>query len=133
MSHNIEGFWILHIGDVDQPKFIDGQSSSGVLILEAGRVFGGDSRFYWSGQYQVNGRHVTGSAKSTHYSGRQMTVFGLDIRQADFSLAAIRTDEATIHGNVSATSFDGHPAPAGSPYRPVWLKKVEDLPLNWVH
>jgi T3SS negative regulator,GrlR len=42
--------------------FITGQGSvgAGVVIFETGRVFGGDSSFYWVGTYHVKDGTLTG-------------------------------------------------------------------------
>ena len=68
----IEALWAVHFGDVAVP----GQVNGGVVVFETLRIFGGDSKFYYIGEYDVSGDKVTGTVVSTHFSGDGMTAFG---------------------------------------------------------
>jgi T3SS negative regulator,GrlR len=53
-----------------------GSFGAGVVVLETGRVFGGDSLYYYLGDYTVDGKTVRGTVSVIHYSGPPMNVFG---------------------------------------------------------
>jgi len=49
---------------------------SGVVIFETGRVFGGDSTFYYVGDYEVRNNEIEGLISITNYSGNNHSVIG---------------------------------------------------------
>src|ERR1700730_4095170 len=53
-----------------------GTAGSGVVVFETGRIFGGDSMYYYIGDYTINGRDVAGSVEVIHYSGQPLNIFG---------------------------------------------------------
>ena len=68
----IEALWAVHFGDAAVP----GQVNGGVAVFETSRIFGGDAKFYYIGEYKVSGEEVTATVISTHFSGDDMTAFG---------------------------------------------------------
>ena len=59
-------------------KFITNESvvGAGVAVLETGRVFGGDSEYYFVGTYQIHGGEITVEVESTHYGQTPHSMFG---------------------------------------------------------
>ena len=53
-----------------------GAWGSGVVVLETQRILGGDSMYYYLGDYTVTGSVVQGSVDVVHYSGPPHNVFG---------------------------------------------------------
>jgi hypothetical protein len=53
-----------------------GAFGSGVVVFETGRIFGGDSLYYYLGDYTVTNSTVRGSVNVIHYSGPPMNIFG---------------------------------------------------------
>jgi|SRR5208283_2330209 len=53
-----------------------GFSGSGVAVFETGHIFGGDSLYYYIGDYVLNGDTVRGKAEVIHYSGPPWNTFG---------------------------------------------------------
>jgi hypothetical protein len=51
--------------------FVPGQPNlnAGVVIFETGRVFGGDSWYYYTGTYKSENGKLTATLTSTHYAG----------------------------------------------------------------
>jgi len=48
-----------------------------VIIFEAGRLFGGDSSYYFSGKYEIADNEVLkAEAKIIHYAGEFFPIFG---------------------------------------------------------
>lgn len=60
----IEGLWTVNfLGG--SPEFDHG---AGVVIFETQRIFGGDSSFYWTGSYRIEGEVVEGRLQVERHS-----------------------------------------------------------------
>lgn len=92
-----------------------------VVVLEAGRVFGGDSFFYYSGWYEESGE---GSLKATvhvqHYTGPNMTIFGDAINRYAVEI------RGQLDGNKIRSTFTRLDRPGLT--ASVVLARREDLP-----
>lgn len=53
-----------------------GEGSSGVVAFRDGQCFGGDSAYYYAGNYIVSGATLTAELRVTHYHGEAIGVFG---------------------------------------------------------
>jgi hypothetical protein len=53
-----------------------GVAGSGVVVFETGRIFGGDSFYYYVGDYTASNDDVHGKVDIIHYSGPLVNVFG---------------------------------------------------------
>ena len=53
-----------------------GGFGSGVVVLETGRILGGDAQYFYVGSYSVENHTIRAKVKVTHYSGQPFTVFG---------------------------------------------------------
>ena len=114
---SIEALWAVHFGDAYAP----GQLNGGVAILETSRIFGGDSCFYYVGEYEVSGDEVTAQVRINHFSGSNMTAFGIPVAGSlELVLDCLRTDN-TIKGHMWRTSEP-------TDYLPVILQRLENLP-----
>lgn len=49
---------------------------SGVVVLESGRVLGGDAQYFYVGSYSVENGVAHAKVTITHYAGPSNTVFG---------------------------------------------------------
>lgn len=58
-----EGMWAIYFGDVDNQ-----QVNSGVMVLETGRIFGGDSFMAYKGAYEAGNGAIKGSAEVWAYN-----------------------------------------------------------------
>ena len=66
---NIEALWAASFeGPVDK--------GHGVVVFETGRVFGGDSGWYYSGTYEVHQKNLTGRVKIVFHGSSQSSVTG---------------------------------------------------------
>ena len=66
---NIEALWAASFeGPVDK--------GHGVVVFETGRVFGGDSGWYYSGTYEVHQKNLTGRVKIVFHGSSQGSVTG---------------------------------------------------------
>lgn len=69
--HIVEGLWT---GVLPQPS---GIQVGCVFVLEAGKLFGGDSYFYYGGRYEVvDGMSLSAQVNVRHYAGETKTIFG---------------------------------------------------------
>jgi len=51
-------------------------SGSGIVVFETGRIFGGDSFYYYLGDYAIPGSNVRGKVDVIHHSGPPLNIFG---------------------------------------------------------
>lgn len=51
-------------------------SNAGTLVLETGRIFGGDVQFYYLGSYELSGDTVNARVSVRHFNGPGDTAFG---------------------------------------------------------
>jgi hypothetical protein len=68
-----------------------------VLVLETGRVFGGDSQYYYLGGFSATDDEIKGDAQITHYQGPVSTAFGDNAQTFKVSLQGKRSGD-TIDG-----------------------------------
>lgn len=53
-----------------------GGFGSGVVVLETGRILGGDAQYFYVGSYSVENHTIKATVKITHYAGQPLSVFG---------------------------------------------------------
>jgi hypothetical protein len=73
---SVEGLWLLRTNQVDDMSTVLAPS---VITLETDRLFGGDSAYFYVGDYHVSNGNISGSARvRTHtiYDGLE-NVFGM--------------------------------------------------------
>jgi hypothetical protein len=66
---SIEALWSVHFAT-------QGGAGGGVVIFETGKIFGGDSQYYWVGNYTVQNGQLIADIDVSHYSGPPYSVFG---------------------------------------------------------
>ena len=54
---SVEGMWLMRSSEIADT--VNAQSPS-VIVLESGKIFGGDSAYYYVGDYKVGVQHITG-------------------------------------------------------------------------
>jgi len=93
---------------------------SGVAVLETGRIFGGDAKYYYLGEYNVdpNGL-VNATVRVTHFAGEPYSIFG-----------NVKTFSLLLSGKVNVPEMELSGFVAGSPQLRIALRmtKREDLP-----
>lgn len=52
-----------------------GEFGAGVVILETGRVFGGDAQYFYLGTYEVQDDTIKAQVDVTHYAGQPFAIF----------------------------------------------------------
>ena len=78
MNKSLEALWGVVYGDVSS---LD-QFNGGVVVFETNRIFGGDSCFYYTGTYNSSGADLSAQVKITHFSGPDLTAFGLQVSES---------------------------------------------------
>ena len=81
-------------------QVVSGWTNGGVVVLEKGRLFGGDGQYYYAGRLSLNPQDKTslsGHLKVVHYHGERTTAFG-DVGPA-FNLE-IQGDPAVPDGDL---------------------------------
>lgn len=95
---SVEALWTA------QFEVAGGWVNGGVVVLETGRIFGGDSQFYYLGTYNLAGSTVTGQVRSRHYHGERNTAWGDNADIVDLTVQGALTGDV-ITGQVTRLGF----------------------------
>jgi hypothetical protein len=68
-----EALYVLHFGKVERPE---GLVNGGVAVLETGRVFGGDSGYYYTGTYTADGDTLEAVVTVQRHNAGWLNVWG---------------------------------------------------------
>lgn len=110
---SINGFYAVWFGDTNNR-----QVNGGVALLKDGHVQGGDSGYYYLGDYTVDGSNFAASLSVTKHNPSWQSAFG--DAAAQYSLH--------ITGIISDTGMNGTLSRQGYPKLPVGLKRIAELP-----
>lgn len=73
----------------------------GVVVLETGRIFGGDSSFVYIGSYKMEGELLIADVKCTNDREMMESIFG-NIRQFNLKLEGLpQQHEFILHGHMA--------------------------------
>lgn len=99
----IEALWSVEFYSLDACGSIS--NGAGVVVFETGRIFGGDSRFFYIGNYEIKDGVATATLTSTHYAGPIESVIGPN-EVTTFQLAGkVEHKKFVISGHIA-----GNPA-----------------------
>lgn len=117
MSNPLEALYVVQFGDVA----LGGRyRPGGVVVLKANRVFGGDSGYYYVGEYSADEKSLLISAKIVKHDPTAEDAFG--DRSASFSIEArFALGDHKIEGHMARRDLPGVQLP-------VRLIRKEDLP-----
>ena len=94
----IEGLWSISFSAVDQPQDDVG---AGVVVFETLRVFGGDSIYFYTGNYSITSENqIKANVSVNHYFGPPLSIFGPLETFTIILSGAIAADEFHTHGYV---------------------------------
>ena len=94
----IEGLWSISFSTVDQPQDLVG---AGVVVFETLRVFGGDSAYFYTGNYSIaNANQITATVSINHYYGPPLSIFGPLAKCTIIISGSIAADEFYVQGYV---------------------------------
>jgi len=68
----IDGLYVVQFGEVSAP----GMRNGGVVVLDSGRMLGGDSGYYYVGKYAVDGAAITAELTVTKHDPLWINAFG---------------------------------------------------------
>lgn len=77
-----------------------GIRGAGVVVLETGRVFGGDAQYYYVGSFSVVSGVAEVEVTATHYAGTPWSVFGPSQSHTMRLRGAPARDTFDMHGEV---------------------------------
>ena len=85
----LEALYVVEFGDFAGIEYRNG----GVAILETNRIFGGDSGYYYLGDFSIFGDRFEASVRITKHNPVFANVFGDDAPQFDICvLGAVKND-----------------------------------------
>jgi hypothetical protein len=98
---SLEALWTLYFGDYNQPQELTpGMSNAGVVVLETGRIFGGDVQFYYTGHFHNDQGKITADVEAKHFNGPGTTAFGTNEKRFRVRLEGTWTNETEIHAEM---------------------------------
>jgi T3SS negative regulator,GrlR len=81
-------------------------TNGGVVVLDAGRIFGGDSQYYFQGTYRFAAGGLTADIHVSHYHGAVQTAFGDAAREFDVKIEAdVAKDGQDVFGSATRGGF----------------------------
>jgi hypothetical protein len=114
---NLEALYLVEFGDVATP----GQMrNGGVAVLKTGRIFGGDSGYYYIGEYAVSGNALTASLRIVKHNPSWNNAFG----------DTATSFQIKVNGTIQGEVMSGNMARLDMPGRqlPIRLTRKEALP-----
>ena len=119
---SVEGLWCFQTSSVADPTtYQDG----GVVVLETGRVLGGDSAFAYVGDYEVSGSEIAARVRVYQWNkayGDIETVFGMKGPDIDYVVHLRgKRDGDFIHGVII-------PEQAPDAQLPIRMLFIQNLP-----
>jgi hypothetical protein len=107
----IEAFWaVIFIND-------SGNYGAGVLVLENGLIRGGDSNYYYVGDYKIKDEILNANVRVKHYFGEPNNIFG-----------PLSTVNVNLSGKIDYETFylNGEAVGLGEGVR-VQLKRIGEI------
>ncbi len=113
---NLDGLWAMRFDDFENCGIRNG----GAVVIMGTRLYGGDGHFYYLGEFEIAGSQTMGRGSITHYSGRNLSAYGIpvdDRLEIEFA-CDIRNDRIV-----------GHMWPAGreQPMLSITLRRLAEL------
>ena len=120
---SIEGMWAFVCGSFAAPNDV---IDRGILVLESGRVFGGDSAMAYQGSFAVKGEHFTAHVLSWTWNS---TFAASGIPNA-FGVTGQDRQRVLFEANRTGNRIDGHMYLRTNPGAKLSaaLVKITDLP-----
>lgn len=119
---SVEGMWAIYMPDVFDGS--SGATNSGVMVLETGRIFGGDSLIAYLGHYRVNAGIFTAEARTWSYNPGHYVVVNVFGREG-------KLDTRTcFEGRMDGDAIVGEIWEVERPHLrlPARLVRIADLP-----
>lgn len=78
----IDALWSVQFGVPSQHSY-----GAGIVVFSNGKIYGGDTSYYYIGSYTQSGEDVTAILKIKHHAGALNNVLGHGIKEADLKLS----------------------------------------------
>jgi len=91
----------------------------GVVIFESGRIFGGDTSFYWTGTYSIKDGAITGKIDVNRHSPVMQSLLGRDSYSLELA-GQLNDQEMELNGSILGEE--------NSPHLVAILKRKAELP-----
>ena len=99
--NSIEALWAVYFDDTHNPfGLIPGMINAGVVVIESGRIFGGDSQFFYLGTVEVDSSDLSARIMVSHFNGPGTTAFGENASEPFEVEVEGRRDEDVISGEM---------------------------------
>jgi hypothetical protein len=92
---SLEALYVVQFGDVTAT----GLRNGGVVILDSGRMLGGDSGYYYVGKYAIDGAAITAEIDVVKHDPLWINAFGDSARELKIRLTGAVTGK-TIAGYI---------------------------------
>lgn len=115
-SQSLEALYLVEFGNIGFSGYING----GVVVLETGRVFGGDSGYYYIGDYKIRDGKFTGKARIVKHNKSWNSAFGDNSDKFEIDIIG-EINEKNIIGTMMRLDMPGH-------LLPIRFIKLENLP-----
>ena len=103
MTNNIEGLWVIEFS-IDLTQWQNG----GILVLETQKILGGNSKYYYVGEYHIFEGKLIANARIQHHSGLPYTAFGDNSKDFNITLKEAKRDQNNyIEGLLVREGFPG--------------------------
>jgi hypothetical protein len=116
-----EGLYVVEFGDVSDLTPPGMYRNGGVAVLETNRVFGGDSGYYYVGNYSVNSESIAATIKIVKHDPNWSDAFGDTAESFTVKMQAGPMIAGTIEGSIERADIPGIKLP-------VRLTFKEELP-----
>ena len=101
MINNIEGLWVIEFS-IDLTEWQNG----GILVLETQKILGGDSQYYYVGEYRIFEGKLIANARIQHHSGPPHTAFGDSSKDFNITLEGAKIGQNNdIEGLLARENF----------------------------
>lgn len=105
---SVEGLWSLTFKGIG----VQGQEDygAGVVIFESCKLFGGDSSYFYLGDYNIHHDALTANVRVVNYVHGMPNVFGLDVNEYELDVIAQVPSSVTVGCSVRcAGTVKGYP------------------------
>jgi hypothetical protein len=113
---SVEACWTVRFGDPTAPAE---ELNGGIIVLESGRLFGGDSGYAYLGRYEVQGDQVVGALRSIRHHPGVNSMYGRDEDVLELDFRMQRSGDNLVLGELVRPGF---------PNGKVILRRLAELP-----
>lgn len=113
---SVEACWTVRFGD---PRAGARELNGGVIVLESGRLYGGDSGYAYLGLYDVSGERIDGSIHVVRHDPDIISIYDRDEDEFDLRFRMVRQGDEAMEGELIRSGY---------PNGRVILRRLANLP-----